>query len=72
MKTRYKFINMEKIENENSWYVKNNRSGGILGKIAWYKPWRQYCFLPKAMTVFNTGCLDDIKHFIGQISNKKG
>lgn len=35
-------------------------SGFNLGEIRWYAPWRQYCFFPNGISVFNKGCLKEI------------
>ena len=35
-----------------------------LGRIEWFARWRQYCFIPFGMTVWNTSCLDDIQKFL--------
>jgi hypothetical protein len=48
-----------------SWDVIATRSGGELGKIAWFPRWRQYTFYPAPNTVFNRACLTDIADFIG-------
>ena len=37
------------------------RNGGRLGLIKWYGPWRQYAFYPESDTLFNTGCLEEIR-----------
>lgn len=44
--------------------VVNVNSGDELGRIEWYSQWRQYCFMPYGMTVWNTNCLQDIQNFI--------
>ena len=45
----------------------SNRGGDILGEVAWYPTWRQYCFQPDYGTVFSRGCMEDINHFIRQL-----
>lgn len=45
-------------------HVTNNASGGLLGQIKWYAPWRQYCFFPADDCVFNHSCLTEIVQFI--------
>jgi hypothetical protein len=73
MKTKYKFIYFEEVENDmfpeekKIWWVKNNRSKSRIGSIEWYPPWSQYCFMPESQTVFNNTCLADIQNFIGQL-----
>ena len=44
--------------------VLNNRSGDLLGEIAWYGSWRQFCFFPEQGTVWNNGCLADVQDAI--------
>lgn len=46
------------------WNILSKSSGFILGKISWYGPWRQYCFLPSPNSVFNNSCMSDIQKFI--------
>lgn len=51
------------------WYrVSNNNDGGPLGALEYYKPWRQWCFVPSPGTVFSTDCLEDIQNFIQMLS----
>ena len=38
-----------------------------LGRIAWYGPWRQYCFFPDGDTVWNLECLKDIRRVIQKL-----
>lgn len=45
--------------------VLSKRTGQPLGSIAWYGPWRQFCFYPSPETIFNVGCLRDIEDQIG-------
>jgi len=47
--------------------VLSKSSGGVLGHIKWYSPWRQYCFFPSPKCVFNNGCLADITGFIMEL-----
>jgi hypothetical protein len=73
MKTQYKYINFVKIADKPKTSVFaciNNRSGEPLGTVQWYAPWRQYCFFPANECVFNVGCMDDIKDFIGQLKKE--
>lgn len=46
--------------------VLNKRSGGVLGRIKWHGPWRQYVFVPQMIdqTIYSAGCLTDIADFI--------
>lgn len=41
--------------------------GDELGRIEWFARWRQYCFMPHGMTVWNINCLKDIENFITTI-----
>jgi hypothetical protein len=55
--------------------VFNKGSDYLLGHIAWYPQWRQYCYFPALRTVFSVGCIDDISQFIkeqNEAHKKKG
>jgi len=70
MKTIYKYVYFEVIEEKPKtkvWGCFTNAGHSKLGEVKYYI-WRQYCFFPTPDTVFSTGCLDDIKHFIGQLN----
>jgi hypothetical protein len=70
VKTAYEYIYFEKSPRArgaktDTWAVRNKRSGDLLGSIAWYGAWRQYCFYATvAGCVFNKGCLADIQEFL--------
>lgn len=44
--------------------VRSRSSHKWLGFVRWHAPWRQYTFMPYAVTVWNTDCLADIITFI--------
>jgi len=69
MKTKYKYISFEKIEDKpkTSVWVCFSKNNYPLGKIKWYQTWRQYCFLPNDLIVLSRGYLDDISDFIKQL-----
>lgn len=65
----YEFISISwagtsKSGKTNTYSVTNNRSGGKLGTIMWWGPWRQYVFFPQSGTLYSKGCLHDIEDFI--------
>jgi len=39
-------------------------AGLLLGEVRWYAPWRRYVFAPASATVFDAGCLAEIRTFI--------
>jgi len=53
------------------WNIISKSSEFILGQIKWYGPWRQYCFFPSPNSVFNNGCMEDIKKFIGELMSAR-
>ena len=53
------------------WNIISKSSEFILGQIKWYGPWRQYCFFPSPNSVFNNGCMDDIKKFISELMSAR-
>jgi hypothetical protein len=40
--------------------VVSQSSSDVLGRIAWYGPWRQYVFYPADGTLYNLDCLEVI------------
>lgn len=67
MKKRY--ISFNKLPDEEGkktsiWQVISIKHGNILGEIRWFSVWRQYCFFPKYLTVFNSDCLEVIYKFL--------
>jgi hypothetical protein len=74
MKDRYQFIHFVELpafHNRPRYSCQNNKSGEELGHVAWYSPWRQYCYFPTAQAVYSTGCLTDINDFINQLGAGK-
>lgn len=53
------------------WSVRSRSSGGVLGRIAWYGPWRCYTFDPEYGTTFNDSCLCDIAGFMERAKQSK-
>ena len=45
--------------------------GDELGRIEWFSRWRQYCFMPLGMTVWNNNCLDDIQKFLNVLMESR-
>lgn len=71
LKTDYKYIYFLKIYDmpkTSVWHCRARSNDCLLGTVKWYCPWRQYSFFPKADTVFNVSCNEDINDFIGQLS----
>ena len=68
MKTRYTYIHFTQTYLTNIWTVSNNKSGGTLGMISYYKPWKQFVFSAEnEMDIFSISCLQDIIHFMSQL-----
>jgi len=74
MKTEYKYFSFVKDKSVIKAAVWRCRRGSdivgykVLGTVKWHKRWRQYCFFPEPDTVLNVVCLEDMGHFIKQIS----
>ncbi len=77
MKTEYQYIYIRFVQKVSAlgitsiWNCLNAKSGGQIGKVAWYSPWRSYCFFPCPDTVYSAGCLADIQDFIGQLMRER-
>jgi len=52
------------------WNIISKSSDFILGQIKWYGAWRQYCFWPSPLCVFNVG-MDDIKGMINELMEQR-
>jgi len=69
MKTDYEWIVFRLVDHKPKtevWSCENRSSGAELGRVQWYSAWRQYSFFPRAETVLNKTCLQDIVHFVQQ------
>lgn len=64
-----KYLEFNKIGWTGKTHVVNihSKRNVFLGTIRWHGPWRQYCFLPTAETVFNIGCMEDINKYIKEL-----
>lgn len=72
--TENKYIRFEPLESKTKtgvWWIRNNKSDAVLGEIKWHGAWRQYCFYPAALTIFNRDCLDTINEFIVELMDKR-
>jgi hypothetical protein len=58
------FVEIKDTGKTKVWHVYSKSSGKVLARISWHGPWRQYCFMPMSMTIWNKGCLEDINKFI--------
>lgn len=75
MKTKYKFIYFEETEAffKKAYWIKNNKSKGVIGAITWYEVWHQYVFDPHYEgAIFSESCLLDIIDFLKQLNGAKG
>ena len=45
------------------WAVMPKDGSAQIGRVQWYGPWRKYCFMPVANTVFEQICLREIAAF---------
>lgn len=82
---RYKFITIEQPtwpfrgelsgethEGKPVYRIYNNRNRRQLGKISWYKPWKQWISNFEPIAVFSAGCHRDIADFIENEIPKAG
>jgi hypothetical protein len=51
--------------------VCSRSSGNLLGVVAWFGPWRQFCFRPERQTVFNVECMTDIQAKIAELKAER-
>jgi hypothetical protein len=67
MKTRYKHIVFEQVGDSTNWICHNIKTAAKLGYVEYYKRWHRYVFEGVEGCVFDTSCLQDICHFMGQL-----
>ena len=53
------------------WAIHSKRGKVLLGTVSWYAAWRCYVFHPAPLTLFNTGCLEQIALFLQRIRNTR-
>lgn len=54
------------------WNICSKSTSFKLGTVAWYSPWRQYCFfVERAEDIFNATCLQDITAFLEVVNRKQ-
>lgn len=73
MKTEYQyiiFVRLASTTKTSIWDVSTKLHNSI-GTVAWYGPWRRYCFHPANATVFSADCLADIQDFIKQLMDAR-
>jgi len=47
--------------------IESRSSGGLLGYINFYPPWRQHVFSSLADSVWNETCLDEVSDFLKEL-----
>jgi hypothetical protein len=70
----YKFILIEReaadVHQRPAYTVRNKQSLDALGEISYYPRWRQFIFAPVLATIFSSGCLNDLIHFLKNHAGK--
>ena len=77
MEKKYKYITIKRTDDEMFnrrpiYRIYNNKSGGELGGLFYYKLWKTYVFSSAENCVFNDSCLKDILDFIENIIPQGG
>lgn len=70
MKTKYKYIEFKKL-NDECWWVENHKTGDYLGDVEYNNEWGQWEFLPGHFTGYSHQCLLDLADFVNQLNNAK-
>ena len=63
------FIAFEKQGGE--YEIVNKKHGDLLGRVTWYKPWRQWVAEFADAGVWSAGCLADVQAFLIQLNTNK-
>jgi len=48
-------------------YVMTKDGSTLLGMVKWETGWRKYVWYPQGDTLFDAGCLDDIRKFLNRL-----
>ncbi len=59
----------EMFEGHPVYRIFNNKSGGQLGILSYYRPWRQFVLSSQPECVFNDSCLRNVLDFMERINN---
>jgi len=66
------FVDVTSKTKTKTFLITNKFSGGGLGFIKWYAPWRKFCFFADFPgIVFDAGCLADIQDFINTLMEER-
>jgi len=71
MKEYVEFILAQKKPKTNVYWVISKSDGGILGRILWDGPWRQYIFRASPNTIWSSGCLKQVCDFIDELMEER-
>lgn len=71
MKTEYRYVHFVDMSGDEYqyWNCVNTKHGDILGFVAIYDPWNQWCYFPGEDVVYSSECLDDIADFLRQLND---
>lgn len=76
IKTKYRHINFQPEGEDGAakgrWWIRNNKSGGILGAVIYYRRWKSHIVQFEDTAVFDINCLRDIANFMDQLSPQVG
>jgi hypothetical protein len=42
----------------------------IIGCIRWFSNWRKYCFYPNINTIWDSGCLGEVRIFLDEVNKQ--
>lgn len=71
MKSKYiEEVFVKNLRKTSVWEIRSKQHGYILGQVKWNPRWRQYCFFPYDVTVFNSDCLKSITTFIEKLNKE--
>ena len=72
---RFKYIHFVNTDTglTSAWSCRNNASGKEMGTVAWYAPWRQYCFRAEPKSPYlSTELLEEITAFLAELMKSRG
>ena len=69
-KTRYKYVHFQEGLYDNEYICIATKAEVLLGSIKYYAAWRQYVIEFESKCFFNVSSLNDIAHFLKQLTKE--
>jgi hypothetical protein len=62
----------EKVFGKPEYLVRNKRTKGVLARVCWYPPWKQWVSEPAPNTIWSHDCMADMREFVLSLNAEAG